>query len=191
MALEFMDLFTDEQEYPTDNQKVNGIPEGQLFLYVSNTYLNAFINCIKPIKMYVAGRYYPEHSAIGRVVKYQDPPHSFQWKELPLTATKRDIINLFSEPGRVCHLDLTDLMDDVLILGKYTDDEDVEQYMFFWYDRDVSDCCVGRIRRDIDVTESQLIEMFTEYVTKRHHPGTEYHPSIELSNNCWQGWVTG
>lgn len=54
--------------------------------------------------------------------------------------------------NRHYNTDFDILRDDILILGETED-----HYYFFWYDCDVSDCAIGRQRKD-DITKKDAIK---------------------------------
>lgn len=70
------------------------------------------------------------------------------------------------------HPRIGDFGDDVLILAKITDGK----YIYFWFDHDVSDCCIGRFMTDD--TEAQVLEEFGKHVDdlgyKPHEIPLEY-----------------
>lgn len=45
---EFIDLFTNQVDYPDSEQLLGGVPQNTLYQYVSSTYLNGLINYASP-----------------------------------------------------------------------------------------------------------------------------------------------
>lgn len=109
-----MDYFNDEIEYPQD-VALEPLPINTLWSYISSTFLNGFINYVKPIKVFVLDRYKDDKT--------------------------EEIKNLKPQP----HTNLHHFGDDVIILAEIENHEGgVKMYMLFWFDCDVSDCRIGR-----------------------------------------------
>lgn len=117
-GLAFLNYFNDSTEYPDDFIE-NPIPWGVLWEYVSSAYLNGFINYCEVLDAYVITRYITE-------------------KELE---KQKKVIEENNLKNWGHHTKLDKFMDDVLILGKIS-----EGYIFFWFDRDVSDCAIGKFK---------------------------------------------
>jgi len=136
----FFDLFDDSEEYPSNERLLNGVPMNMLFEYVSDTYLNGFINYVDIKKVLLIQRYWSE--------KEYGP-----WDEF----VKKAI-----EKGSDFHTDYRIIEDDVLFLA-----ESESSWWFFWNDRDCSDCFIGRIDKtkiSYDDLEKALIEFIEEHL---------------------------
>jgi len=186
----FTDYFTDNIEYPSDIA-INPLPIGKEYIYVSSTFLNGFINYVTPIKAFVLGRYHKWDEPIDHTVTIQDPPGSFNWVEKKCK-TKDELYNSLIVSDAVYHVGVdNDFQDDVLILAKAGQvDGEGECYFFFWYDRDCSDCCIGRfISQDLEL---DIINRFTKYINKEL-AGNNYnaHGAKEIPLNYFKGWITG
>jgi len=108
-------------EYPDREQLLTGPSEGYDYVYVSNTYLNGFINYVDIISAYMIRRY-----SIGS---------DDEWNE----ACKN--VDLLADD---VHTDISDSskFDDVIILA-----ESEHCYWIFWDDCDCSDCCICKFNK--------------------------------------------
>ena len=70
------------------------------------------------------------------------------------------------------------LNDDCLILAKIKDG-----YIYFWYDKDCSDCSIGKF--ETDDSESEVIVEFEKMIDESNHP------KIEIPINLFTGWISG
>lgn len=61
------------------------------------------------------------------------------------------------------HPDYAGIDDDILMLA-----ETENNYWFFWSDRDVSDCCVGRIGKT-KTTKEEMKRLLIEWITDHEH----------------------
>lgn len=134
--------------YPSKSSYlINGLKTGILYEYVSDAYLNGFINYIRIVDAYMVNRYTDEDEwiyACKAIDEYNSPHATF---------------------------DNIDGLDDIHILGTLEDDE--YDFVYFWFDRDVSDCCIGRFRfaikneygdYDKRLTYQVAKDMFRDYV---------------------------
>lgn len=109
-----MDYFDDEVEYP-NYASLNILPMNTLWSYTSSIFLHAFIHDVEPLKVYVLDRYEDDKTDA--------------------------ILNLQNQ----YHTKLSQFGDDIILLGKIENNsDDLNKFMFFWFDMDVSDCCIGR-----------------------------------------------
>jgi len=145
----------DESYDYPQNIAEDGIPEDTLYNYVSSTLLNGYINYVEPILAVMVERYGTE----DEVSNYQ---------------TDIDIFN------KIYHSNFSNLRDDVLIIAK-TD----SFYWFFWYDKDCSDCSIGRFTKN-KCSEIDLIKYFKNMI-KSH----EYFTSGKMHTLKLQGWISG
>jgi len=180
--------FEESIEYPSNAVLcVGALPEGIMLEYVSGTYLNGFINYCKPIKAFCLERYiqWDEVLDANHKISVQDPPDSRNWVEKKPT-TKDELFNLITEPGRLYHVHLdVDFQDDLVILCKI---EDTDSYLVFHYDRDVSDCGIGRF--STGDPQDEVIAEFVKYVEGFGYPD-EPNRHREIPLHYFQGWVSG
>lgn len=109
-----IDYFDCEVEYPSDIA-LNPLPMNTLWSYVPSCFLNGFVNHVEPLIVYVLDR-------------YQD--------------NKTNEILTLKESY---HTKLRQFDDDIILLGKIEHSRDsLNRFMFFWFDMDSSDCCIGR-----------------------------------------------
>ena len=158
-------------EYPDREQLLTGPSEGCDYVYVSNTYLNGFINYVDIISAYMIRRY-----LIG---------NDDEWNE----ACKN--VDLLADDF---HTDISDSskFDDVIILA-----ESEYCYWIFWDDCDCSDCCIGKFNKS-EIDKNDIEHEFKEYVLdcvydslpdrELCHEDEYYIKHIPAS--YFKGWIT-
>jgi hypothetical protein len=149
--IEFLDLFKEHEEYP-EKLAERGVPNNTYLTYVSTTFLNGYVNYIDIISAYLVNRYDIDEDWTDDNIKH--------WTD---------------KLGKDFHSDLSEIFDDVLILG-----ETENCYWYLWSDCDVSDSCIGRFDKG-NYTKDQVISLFEEYI----RTGFTRHVKISLS-----GWKT-
>jgi hypothetical protein len=188
----FNDLFYDDIEHPQD-VAVNPLPVGILYVCVSSDFLNAFINYVDIKRAWCLNRYFKLDDAYEGHASVQDPPNSFNWVKLKeLVSTKRQAIEILNQVGRPFHgrIDI-DFGDDVLIIGKAKTEygEESNIWLFFWFDRDCSDCCIGRF--ELKISEDELYLMFDQHakdaVGKDENEDSDTPTMINMS--YFNGWL--
>lgn len=130
-----------------------GVPENTLYNYVPNSFLNGFINHVTPIRAIMVERYGDDED------REQNPLSIQQFNKQP-------------------HADLSELSDDVLILAETTN-----SYWLFWYDKDVSDCSIGRVNKTKNKRET-VVRLFNEFIVS-NELFDGHHYEIVLN-----GWVS-
>ena len=193
MTKHIFDYFADSVDYP-NNIAEDPIPYGVCWNYISNTFLNGFINYVKPIAIYAIDRYTPDDEEIT-VDEHDD---KMNWKKT--VATKKEIRDrIINGTIQNFHTDLHILKDDLIVLAKLNDStafarEDLRcinlsanKYMFFWFDCDVSDCIIGRFFTD-DSSEEVIasVEAFMEDGKKNDNGIVNYH---RLPLEFFTGWL--
>jgi hypothetical protein len=191
------DYFEDNIEYPK-NIADNPIPYGEVWTYVSSTFLNGFINYVKPIGCYVVNRYTEETEDISdREVSICDKGKFGNWHKF--SGTKKGLIDLIvSEEKEVYHTRLNCFADDIIILAKIETESDEEnKYIFFWFDSDVSDCSIGKFKTNdsqeeiLNSIENWLKETYADDKTGHEASHDElssgYH---KLPLSFLQGWIS-
>jgi len=185
------DYFNDTIEFPK-NVADDPIPYGEAWVYISATFLNGFVNYMKPFGCYVINRYKKEDADIS------DNNVSFgNWTKFK--GTKKELIDLIiSGKKEVYHTDLRCFSDDIIIVGEIEDgiSDDNGKYIFFWFDMDVSDCSIGRFKTS-DTKEEILksVEnwLHEDYVENKNHEelhddNTSGYHKLPLS--FIKGWVS-
>jgi hypothetical protein len=126
--------------------------------YISSTFLNGFINYVAIKDAWCLNRY-SEWSDQHTVCCVDRESERMDRKDF--TGTREEMFNLVTQLGRVSDPSFyRDFDDDVLILSKCRDTAGEEirgMWMFFWFDSDCSDSCIGRFQtgdRDFDVISS-------------------------------------
>lgn len=185
--MKFMDYFTDDIEYPGD-VALNPLPMGVSYSYISSTFLNGFINYVTPVKAFVLGRYHAWDEEINHTISVMDPPGSFNWTKKECK-TKDDLFRELAKENVMCHVNLDyDFQDDVLILATAGEIEgEGACYFYFWYDRDCSDCCIGRFVTTDD--EAEVVSSFAENATDPEN--NELGEAREIPLHYFQGWLKG
>lgn len=127
--------FDDNVEYPKDVAH-NTLPYGTIWCYISSTFLNGLVNYVKPISCFVIDRYTSPQTVISN-------EHG----------RKSELIKSIIEGKKVYHTNLHMFQDDFIILSKIENEENdgKGRYMFFWFDCDVSDCCIGKFETEDDI----------------------------------------
>ena len=136
----FMDYFSHCEEYPTVAGEI--LPLGELWSYISNTFIDGFLNYSRPQKLFVLGRYY-------------------EW-----SGDKKDLWDKAISEQQHMHPEFLRMFgDDVLLLSRGNDGA----WWFFWCDQDVSDCSIGRFITDDDPSEVlSLFEVYARTHTINH-----------------------
>lgn len=77
------------------------------------------------------------------------------------------------------HTKIHEFGDDVLILSKHND-----TYWYYWFDCDVSDCCIGRFKTS-DTEEEIIIEFM-----KSINDNDFIDEFLEIPNDYFTGWIS-
>ena len=186
----FWKYFDYSTDYP-DNIGFDPLPLGTCYNYVSQTFLNGFINYVKIQKAFVLNRYIDwsmnfEEEDNGEPVELKVmEPKSYEYVT-KICKNKDEVfkcLTFYSEP----HTNLSQFQDDVMILSKAFDPHDGNNdfvWIFFWFDQDVSDCSIGRfITTD---TDEEVINKFTKLANKNYNFGE--NTARELENRFINGW---
>ncbi|QJT71227.1 hypothetical protein GR11A_00190 [Vibrio phage vB_VcorM_GR11A] len=163
MGCPLLDIFEEGLDYPMREVILGGggVPENALLSYVSSTYLNGLINHVEIVKAVVVQRYVED---------------DVDWNKQVLPA-----VNIINE---ATHSDLSECPDDIWILAKTESD-----WWVFVYDKDTSDCNVGRTSRDTDVlTEGKLLELLELTISGAENYEYAMGKSAELKLS---GWIKG
>lgn len=185
---DFRNYFDETEEYPC-NIALHPLPLGMEYLYVTTTFLNGFINYVKPIKAFVLGRYRTWDEQLEHTISVQEPPGSRNWVQRECKS-KNELFDALTVPEAVMHVKLdVDFQDDVLILARAGKIDDQVCYYFFWFDRDCSDSCIGRfITED---PESEVIASFTQYINGTLKEDANEHGAREIPLHYFKGWLEG
>jgi hypothetical protein len=184
--MKFEDFFEEKIEYPGYSIGEGDILSfGIMYIYVSVSLLNGMINYAgKPLRAYVLDRYrkWNEYFDKLKIVSFREPPDVITGKwEKKYCNTKAEIYDLLIQANRTYHTDIEIFQDDVLLLSKIGENS----YWFFWFDRDVSDCCIGRFKTSID--KAIVVESFDNYV-RENCSNNDGHRV--LPNHCFSGWIS-
>jgi hypothetical protein len=185
---DFNDYFPDTEEYPQYGYYI--LPFGVMYEYVANSFLDGFINKVDILKSFVMSRYHAWDENLGeiKVNVRKDVGDGMAWTDV-ICHNKEEIFKELTTPGAVVHPHLdTAFQDDVLILGKVQVPGGPFCYFYFWYDRDCSDCCIGRFVTDDP--EEEVIEAFTRHCLE--NDCNEYGSSREIPLPYFKtGWIRG
>lgn len=194
---EIWDYFEDVIEYPQD-VAYKPIPWNVAWNYISSTFLNGFINYVNPIACYVLNRYKQENEDIScRNISVCDRGGFGNWYKFK--GTKKQLIDdIISGEKELYHTDLSCFGDDIIVLAEIEDERNNEKgqnkFMFFWFDMDVSDCSIGRIKTDDDegfVVNSLENWLIKEFKNNSNHESdhSDGNGFYKLPNSFLKGWV--
>lgn len=186
----FNNYFENQVGYPKDIA-LNPLPLGTEYQYVSSDFLNGFINYVTIVKAHVLGRYHAWDEELQEPHTISVQEGSFNWVKKECK-TKDELYAALTVKGATYHVHLDDdFQDDVLILAEAGKTELGQVcYVFFWYDRDCSDCCIGRFATD-DCKE-EVIEIFDRFVNQDLVGfGSNDHGAREIPLHYFQGWLRG
>lgn len=192
----FLDYFDETVEYPTDIA-YNPMPWNVCWSYISSTFLNGFINYVNPISCYVVNRYTKESENISKRGVIIRNKGEYDWQKFK--GTKKELIDLIvSEEKEMSHTDLSCFGDDIIVLAEIEDERNnkkgYNKFMFFWFDRDVSDCSIGRIKTE-DYKEF-LVESLGNWLAKEFGDNKKHEEKCgdesgfhKLPLSFFKGWV--
>ena len=129
----FEDYFKTHQEYPNPTE-LDILPVNCQYLYITNTFLNGFINYVTIIKAFLITRYEPFSKNLKSVLIFHDES---------INKVHTNINKFFN--------------DDIVILAV----SDFGDFWYFYYDQDTSDCSIGRFKTGD--SEEKVIECFTKH----------------------------
>lgn len=167
-----MKYFEDEIMYP-QYLADTGMEYGTLYMYVNYEYLNVYIKHVKPIYCLVLERY-----------KNND-----EYLENSFFTKSERISILNNSSGKKFHDNLNSFEDDVIIVAQIpTEDNIKNKYMYFWFDRDVSDCFIGKFITDdnLDNIKENILNSLKE--GNLSEAGTE-NRHIELNIDVLSSWL--
>jgi len=85
------------------------------------------------------------------------------------------------------HPDYAGIDDDIMLLAESDND-----YWFFWSDRDVSDCCIGRFNKS-KITKEEIKKSLIEWITQHEYLERGEHTESIVGNYhelpLPEGWV--
>jgi len=176
------DYFHDNEDYPSDIAH-NPIPYNTSWCYVSSTFLNGFINYVKPINAFIIDRYKLRDQDITD--RKASVKKEGEW--INFTGTKQELINkLVSKELSMYHTKLDSFGDDFVILAEIETSEQLKgKYMFFWFDMDCSDCSIGKF--ETEDTPELVSQSVREWLNKESSQNSE--PPNENSDNGIFGYT--
>lgn len=188
-----MKYFTNVVDYPNI---LGGdiLPDGTLWSYVSSTFLNGFINYAQPIKCYLMNRHrdWNEERENDDLKLQHRPPMENKLVDRVFKTKEEAYQFVLKNPTGYFHSKLDVFNDDILVLGKVKDTPN--KYIFFWFDLDVSDCCIGVFTTED--TEETVVNEFRSYVQeisaklqRDYLRKTDGCSAAELPLGIFQGWV--
>lgn len=155
----FENYFGSTEDYP-ENLAIYPLRKNILYNYVSSSYLDGFINYVKPIKAFVLNRCVDWNDNI-----YAELDILYRGKEkIQLTEnnTKLEVYEELIKPD-VTNDELWVFNDDVVILANALDKITGKIfYFFFWFDIDTSDCSIAKI--ETDDPEEIVINKFVDHI---------------------------
>lgn len=180
---DFMDYFTHQEDYPR-HIAANPLPLNTVWDYVSNTFLNGFINYVEIVEAHLLNRYHQMSETIeaNRLTTYREPAGSFNWVKPSENLTKQQVFDLFTQKNRMMHTPLGCLQDDVIVLSRCKDENDATVYVYFWFDKDVSDCSIGRFVTED--SEEIVRQKFNAWLKNLKYTSTP------IPTHFFQGWIS-
>ncbi len=162
--MRFTDRMPESREYadPTDPTQVDISSSGWSIDYISSTFLEGWINYVKPVKAFVIRRYSDDGEDSGLAEKVK------KWHEEEHHHTKLGVFG-----------------DDVMMLCR----SDAGDWWYFWFDCDSSDCSIGKFEDELG---ADVPAEFVAYVQDRakdlaRPAAPEWH---ELDVKKISGWVS-
>jgi len=186
------DYFDDSIDYP-GGVVHNPIPYGTVWNYISSTFLNGFINYAEPIAVFLIDRYTADDEDLSdREISYHDKDDFPNWKKFEGTkAQLRD--DIISGEKEFFHTNLSCFGDDIVILG----DIGKGDFVFFYFDMDVSDCSIGKF--ETDDKKEDVIQSIINWLEEEKENNKEYEikPNLDsgiinyhqLPLSFIKGWV--
>ncbi len=179
-----MKYFTDKIDYPENELCADILPWNIEYSHISSTFLDGFINYVEIKKAFVIGRYsdWDTELDLEREISVQKPAGSFTWTKI-ICKTKNALYKELTIDGATLHAHLdTDFQDDVLILAKISNMDN--GWIYFWYDRDCSDSCIGRFITDDD--EKSVINEFSIFIKNLE---CNIYGEKEIPLHYFNGWI--
>ena len=158
-------VFPDSVEYPSMPGILdNGLVPGVFHEYVTHTYVGSHLPYLKPVRAILLER-------------YRDDPTAEDPEDRPIT--DEEIETVLSK----FHTNFGDFQDDVVFAG--------ETETYWWVihlDCDVSDCCIGRVRK-ADVSKEQFSAWVDWYVNPDDERYSAWKPRYEIPLDRLTGWL--
>jgi hypothetical protein len=125
------------------------------------------INYVKPINCFVLDRYTPNDENVG-------------------DGTKKELINaIISGKKEMYHTNMKCFNDDIILLAEIENDQNdyKGRYIFFWFDYDVSDCCIGKF--ETNDTKEEVIQAMKNWLDE----SIEENKDKIVEENCDNGII--
>lgn len=152
------------------------LPFGLLYCYIGYSFLDGLVNNVIHL------RDHPTFKAV-LVNRYYDEADQKESGGISKTDIIQNIAN-----GKHHHTKLHEFKDDVAFLVKT--EENV--YWFIYYDRDVSDCSIGRFRSDVpfDDVYASMCQFIVEMDHVKNYGPAEAEPYLDIPNSAFRGWIS-
>jgi hypothetical protein len=164
-TLDFKKYFTDSYEYPQPTLVL--LLPGTVFYYISNTFLNGWINYVTLVRAWLVTRYLPHKENIKALAEHVEA-------------------NQF-------HTNLNQFMhDDKHLLVRAAGDDPKRPWWWFWYDQDCSDCAIGVF--ETDDSDEEVCRKFDEMIdrlSEQVRESPDYGPKLEIPLKSIRGWIAG
>lgn len=198
MSDEYQDrYFRESIEYPNPAETMLGL--GVLHEYVSSQFLAAWVNSIEIDAAWLLTRYSPHSKNVADVDALNKGDHC----NTPLDKLVDDDVLILG------HVEVRKLTQPCVLCGASEfdprSDETQRVWWFLWYDRDVSDCAIGRFTTDD--SDGEVIRSFAEYARERslklsadysfnqgRHGSLEENapgqPALKINPSALRRWIT-
>lgn len=194
-------------DYGVEHPKIGGVilPLGIEYIDVSSSFLDGFINYYLPLRAYLLNCSIDwdttfEKDDIPEILMSSKAPLLHDAKYTVIKSeyegynrlrfpTKRDIYTATLKNAKYMETNTSISMfrDDVVILGKSRLLSN--EYMVFYYDTDVSNCCIGRFQTED--TQQEVIKEFDRYELYERPENRGYYNGQPkpLTMDVFRGWL--
>lgn len=184
MMLKFEKYFKEGIAKPGIKAAFDPIPIGVRYDYVPVSYLNGFVNYGTFLKAYAIGCYRDWNDLLGKLATVRIRENRWISK---FCATPAELFDTVTEPGAVTNSELLeDFATDVILLKKIVHKDYPVQYLFFWFDSYITECCIGRF--ETEDSEEIVIQEFDDFI-KNFDLAT--YGSREIPLHYFNGRVSG
>ena len=164
------------------------LPEGVVWDYVSTSLLNGLVNYARHIRGWCLERYHKWEDELKDGDNIVNVREKGEWVKKKVL-NYGELFNAATQPDAIAHANFSEhFKQDVVLLSKAENDPTL--YVYFWFDHDKSDSCIGRFRSG-DPKE-EIIKAFDEHCAVLGGGyGTQIrHREIPLHYLCC-GWISG
>ena len=143
-------------EFPTCETLTNMKPDFG-YIYINHVFAEGFLNTLEKMTSYMIARYSLEENLDSYTshLSDSDPRLKPYFDNIKALEEVPDNDWIHTNYGKYCN-------DDVIVTGY--DERDFRHYYMIWLDRDVSDCCIYKVRKEHYPTFSDFNKAVAEYI---------------------------